>query len=411
MILKLSENLTILGQTASLRLRQPLTLLGKVERGGKAEPVATGARQVSQFWWNPATEKNAADEVSPLSMDDILPKEEELFFVSFRAISEELLEGYCVDYSKAGVLEASTALLNHQRVCKDHDYYNAEDAIGAIVSTEWDAKGEASNGVAGINARLFVDARIAPGIVRRLAYPVPAIHSVSVTVQFEWEPSHPALYENKTFWSLLGEEVDGEIVRIIATRIIAYKEISFVYEGAVKTAKRLPEPEATVPDSEDDDEEEELKKKSMAASQALPLPQEKTTVKLKVEDKQMLGLAAHEGDDLPEEVVLPAVRNLAALASYGQSQRDADRAELKRLLKLCEGENSTLLTLADNLPDEKLGALIAEYGEKERKLYPQTCQQCGSSNVQGRSSLATPQAAVEIGIAQTQRKRRFGLHG
>ena len=77
-------------------------------------------------------------------------------------------------------------------------------------------------------------------LVRGVAMEPPAIHSASVTVLFEFDFSHPDLVEEGRFWQLLGEEVEGEIVRLIVTTILGYWEISLVFQGAQEENKQLP---------------------------------------------------------------------------------------------------------------------------------------------------------------------------
>lgn len=331
-------------RTAQVRYGAPLELLRKPEPGANAhppKPVAPVA-EASQFksaWYDGGT--SAAEEISPLAASEILPREEDLYYLTMRALSQRVIEGYWIDYTRPGVLEASVPLLNNQRVCVDHCYWKAESAIGAIVNAVWDAQGLNSNGLPGINARLFVDSKIAPGIVRRLAYPVPAIHSASVTVGFEWEPSHPQLLEDGKFWWFLGTEVEGEIVRLIVTQIAFYRELSFVYEGADEDAKRLPDDndEGDEPIDDAEDAGEMKKPKKMSAKQSAPQganSNEVTTVKLTAELKKILGLEAQPGEDFTEGVVLAAVERLGAQVTASQAIIGAERAEVLRLATLAE---------------------------------------------------------------------------
>ena len=364
-----------------VRMELPLNLVGRIAQGtsAQAEPVAAKPAQVvSQF-----LDFNAgpADALSTLPVSEILPRAEDLYYLKMRAISQTLIEGYWVDYSRAGVLEASVALLSNQRLCKDHSYWHVEDAIGAIVESAWDAQGTESNNLPGINARFFVDSKIAPGVVRRLAYPVPAIHSCSVTVGFEWEPSHPDLLEDDRFWWRLGEEQqDGQIVRLIATRILFYRELSLVYEGADPNAKRLsdePDEERPGPRGPDDDDEDYGRKpKEMAA----PITQESGSVKLNEAQKKMLGLQ-HTGADVPETDVLAALDWLGAQSVAQQATLAAadtiiaaQRAEVVRLATLAEGVEGKLpeavSLMIEHTPADKLAGLTSFYQEKAQAKFP-----------------------------------------
>lgn len=352
-------------------LERPATL--------KQRPQSAEANQFKNAWYDGAT--SATEEISTLPASEILPREEDLYFLTMRAISQKVIEDYWIDYTRPGVLEASVPLLNSQRICVDHCWWKAESAIGAITSSLWDGQGLNSNGVPGINIRFFVDSKIAPGIVRRLAYPVPAIHSGSVTVGFEWEPSHPRLMDEDKFWWVMGEEVEGSIVRLIVTKILFYREFSLVYEGADSDAKRIPESDAPMPEGETE------QSKRPAASHLPPeggIPNEVTTVKLTAELKKVLGLESHTADEVPDAAVLAAVTSFAPQIAAAQAIISAERAEVLRLATLAEGTdgklNEVIAGLISNATPEQLPGLKTMYAEKAALKFPQG----------GRSSVEEP---------------------
>jgi hypothetical protein len=170
----------------------------------------------------------------------IVPSDDDYIYPLFRALSQTVIEGYWIDYSRPGVLEESTPLLAGQTVYADHHFWNVEKWLGVVNESSWDADGLQSDSVPGINVELKIDALLNPRIARGLLMQPPAIHSASVTVLFEYEYSHPDLIEEGRFWDLLGEEAGGELVRLIATKILAYWELSLVFQGADRGAKQLP---------------------------------------------------------------------------------------------------------------------------------------------------------------------------
>ncbi len=369
--------------TAELRYSASVHVIGQPV-SGKGLAVS----EVSQFKNSYYESAAATEEISPLALSEILPRPEDLYYVTMRAISQRVVDGYWIDYSRPGVLEAAVPLLNKQRICVDHCYWKVESAVGAIVNSIWDAQGLNANGLPGINIRFFVDSKIAPGIVRRLAYPVPAIHSGSVTVGFEWEPSHPDLLEEKKFWWLLGQEVGGEIVRLIVTKILFFREFSLVYEGADEDAKRLPDEDAPMPDGETE------QSKRPAASHLPPdggTTNEVKTVKLTAELKELLGLGSHTADDVPDAAVLAAVQSFAPMIKASQAIISAERAEVLRLATLAEGTdgklNEVIAGLISNATPEQLPGLKTMYAEKAALKFPQG----------GRSSIEepTPQAITQ----------------
>jgi len=161
-----------------------------------------------------------------LSFDE----DEEYFYPTFRALSAAIIPDRAIDFSEGNVLKKSVKKLKGQTVYKDHNL-SVNDWVGVVAKTTWD---ESKDIPPGINANLKINKkwneRIVDGIKDR------AIHSVSVTVLFDYKKSHPDLED---FWYHIGEEIGGEIVRMIATKIISFGEISLVWQGADVYAKRI----------------------------------------------------------------------------------------------------------------------------------------------------------------------------
>lgn len=163
------------------------------------------------------------------------PNEDEFIQPVFRMLSNCIVaKPYSPTEFPADVLKAAMHLLVGQTVNCDHAT-DIGNAIGSVVETYWQEAYQAENGInipAGINARLKIDAKANPRIARGINMDPPSIHSNSVTVMFEWKPSHE--FEDKwEFWDKLGTyDKDGELIRRVATRIIAFKETSLVSHGA-----------------------------------------------------------------------------------------------------------------------------------------------------------------------------------
>jgi hypothetical protein len=313
------------------------------------------------------------------TLDELKPKETDYIFPLFRALSATTVEGYWLDYSKPGVLQAAVPLLQNQTVYADHVYWHVADWVGVVQESTWDAKGEQSGGTPGINAKLKIDWKKNPWIARGLMMTPPAIHSVSVTVLFEYDFSHPELVEQGRFWDLLGEEVEGQIVRLIVTKILGFWELSLVFQGADTQAKRL--------------EEGEQETEMTAARRGPTTIKESTTVKLTAELKKMLGLTEHQGDDVAEATVLQAVPALAARAEAGDRVVTSQRTECLRVAKLAivgAGEGDLPKALENQIKSasgEDLEGLITFYTQQAEQKFPQACQKCGAKQVQGRSSV------------------------
>ena len=173
---------------------------------------------------------------------DFNPNEDEFIEPIFRLLSNCIVsKNYMPTEFPADVLKASIPLIIGQTVNCDHET-NIGNAIGSVVDAFWQEAYKTADGKeipAGINGKLKIDAKANPRIARGINMDPPSIHSNSVTVQFEWKPSHN--FENPwEFWDKLGTYDDkGEMVRRIATRIISYKETSLVSHGADPFAQLL----------------------------------------------------------------------------------------------------------------------------------------------------------------------------
>lgn len=162
------------------------------------------------------------------------PKEDEFIEPMFRMLSACIVaKHYNPTEFPENVLRESMHLLVGQTVNCDHET-DVANAIGSVKSVAWQ-ESFVQDGItipAGINAVLKIDGVSNPRIVRGIYMDPPSIHSNSVTVQFEWKPSHEFEKAWEFFDKLGTIAEDGTMVRRIVTRIIAYKETSLVSHGA-----------------------------------------------------------------------------------------------------------------------------------------------------------------------------------
>jgi hypothetical protein len=385
--------------------------LAAAKPGEQTESLGLGV--ASQYGAQPAP-------ISFDTVDQLLPKETDYYFKDYRAISASIAPCYALDFSTPGVLEAAVDLLKGQTVYKDHYFYSVDGWVGAVSEAAWDAEGKDSGGIAGINARLKLDAKKDPMLVRGVAMQPPAVHSCSVTVMFEFEYSHPKLVEEGSFWRLLGEEVESEIVRLVVTLIIGFWEISLVFQGAQEENKQLPALPSIPGDVEIDDAEAELgrkDKKNMTAGDARPTTQKEGRQTVKVTDARKLTLGiTHEGEDVPDEIVLSRAETLAAEASVGAALTSSMRTECLRLAKLAElgNEEGTLPDALTGTINDASGArldgLTQMYRERAEQRFPQTCQSCGSQNVAGRSSVEDRTGQPNAGATTPAKPLPVSIH-
>lgn len=288
-------------------------------------------------------------------IEDVMPQDGDYISVDFRALSKVLVPGHWIDWTRDNVLEESVPLLLGATVYPNHTFWDINGWLGSVSNVAWDAEGKAANGVPGINARYKIDALMNPRIARGLMMDPPAIHSTSMTVLFEFEYSHPdmAAEDRWKFFRNLGEEIDGEIVRLIVTKINEYWEASLVFQGADRLAKMQPKETAgqlsigslRLEEFSADDAE------TAAETFSPPNPnEERNTMKLTKEQKARLGIE-FDGEDVPDEQILAAVDQLAEKAgqvdtvNIAELQKKAEageafiakqRAEVTRLAKIAE---------------------------------------------------------------------------
>ncbi len=326
--------------------------------------------------------------------------------VRFRALSQVLIEDYWLDFRKEGVLKKAAALLKNQTVYADHKV-SVHEWIGAVEDSFWDGETEPN----GIDADLKIDSVENPRIARGLTMVPPAIHSASVTTFFKWSKSHPGLDD---FWWLLGEEVDGEIVRIVVDSITQLAEISLVWQGADPFAKRKFTAET----------KEELKKFfnaaesiSLSAKTADTASQEeggvtmsedtKNTEKVQELEKQLEELQKdHEKLETENAALQKEKEENADFVELGKSYKDELVAEIESLYRLLKGEaadDEFIEKMITNGSVESLQILRKDYRESLKDKLSLTCPHCGKEIKGIRSSLE--QAPEEEKIDETDAEK------
>lgn len=397
------EVVSLAAKRAALNLVTPFGS-SFVVGGASAAPTGVVAMSLAQASEEALRNLSLQSGDAAQSIDQVIPKDSDFIYPLFRALSAAIIPGYWVDFSKEGVLKKAVPLFMGQTVYKNHGeptgywgrQFDVEKWLGSVSQAEWDAKGEKLGGVPGVNVEMKIDAISNPRIARGLLMKPPAIHSCSETVLFDYDYSHKELVEQERFWRMLGEEVDGEIVRFIVTEIVSLQELSLVFQGADQIAKQIPE------DTDEDEYSEQRKGKQFAAPPARVTDRQKEhTVKLTAEQKKKLGLDAHEGEEIGDAIVLTAVDALAARAISADTIVAASRAEVLRLATLAEGIGEgdarklepAIAGLIEKADPSQLAGLETMYRAKAEAQFDRTCQKCGSKQVAARSSIENPEEA------------------
>lgn len=177
-----------------------------------------------------------------VNSEDLQPSSDEFVEPTFRLLTACIVAKKYnpTDFSTPGVLKKSMSLLKGQTVYCDHqdDIHNA---IGSVSEVMWQDE-FSQNGVivpGGINGVLKIDGKSNPRIARGIMMDPPSIHSNSVTVTFEWEPSHTFEDIWDFYYKLGSYDENGELIRKIVTNIINYSETSLVSHGADPFAQKI----------------------------------------------------------------------------------------------------------------------------------------------------------------------------
>lgn len=336
-----------------------------------------------------------------------LPKmneDETHLFVPFRALSTIIIPDRWVDFAKPGVLKGGAKYLLGQTIYTNHKH-DVNGWVGVVAKALFN---ETSN-PNGIDSMLKVNKkwneRLIDGVKEG------AIHSVSVDVFFDYEKSHKDLED---FWWLLGEKVEGDVVRIIATKIRSFSEISFVWQGADPTAKRigLSKPEGalgagnetletpTGPQGSLEEGEENVKlarvlfEKLGLKPSAYGFKGSAAEMEFESEDVQrvmadMAGIAEENrvmaealskaeidfSENLTEELSV-----LSAQAKDGKAYLEDVRTEALKFAKLANGEelSEALEKSIKNASLEDAKSFRDDFAKKAEEKFPASCTSCGA---------------------------------
>lgn len=172
--------------------------------------------------------------------EHIQPKPEDFVRVPFRLLSATTVGAgtwKATDFSNTRMLRDSLEKLQNKPIYFDHDT-ELLNWVGIVETVNWEGKKGDVPG--GINGLLAIDAKTNPKIARGVL--IGSIFSNSVTVEFDWEPSH-SFDDPYDFNDKMGtiDPRDGKMVRRIVKMIHNYHETSLVWLGADPYAKLINE--------------------------------------------------------------------------------------------------------------------------------------------------------------------------
>lgn len=166
---------------------------------------------------------------------------EDYYETPFRLLSATIVGANtwkATDFTNEAVLRASVDMLKGKPVYTEHWMYTGNWA-GVVRDTVWTNSfiQDGTRIPGGIDGILAIDTTIKRNEELAKGINVGAITSNSVTIEFEWEKSHEM--EDYMFYNSIGDEIDGEMVRRVVTKILGYHETSLVGLGADPFAKRI----------------------------------------------------------------------------------------------------------------------------------------------------------------------------
>lgn len=322
----------------------------------------------------------------------------------FRLLSEHTIygKGYPIDYSKKGLLKKAAPLFSDKTLYKNH-WADVDSWVGLVKNAEYIE----DENLSGIDAELWLDKKLDDPLQKRLIRGVEtgAINRCSVTISFYWEKSHPKM-SDKVFFDSLGEIVDEQEVRIIATEIEEVYETSLVWWGADDSAKEKQSQKLS---------NDNLNKKSLnnnkgrsASKTALNQGKEdKEMIYEKIKEKLKALLGKELSTDIEVEQTVEAIAKEILSLKTEKQNLESQVAKLKKseefetkikqdlkdevlnLGKIVSGGELGELTkqTIENANYEDLQKFKTEYLEKQDKMFALHCVECGSTNVERRSSV------------------------
>lgn len=339
------------------------------------------------------------------SIEDIIPRDDDYIFPRYRAISARYLgeNGYFLDFSETGILKDSLKFflsnqnggerLDNLKFVMNHST-SLERIIGVIVEAEFVEKNDKFDS-AGIDVTAKVDSVLFPQIARGLLSEPPLFDNVSISFTAHYRRSHPDM-KVWAFYDMLGEEFEGEIVRIIVDEILRVRHLGLVDAGADEHAKKLNAATSSWPPSKGELND--------GTKYFYTETKEKTMKGLQLDEKQVAELARvlgvdeiDDGDELIQNVtaVMETLDDnkttlKEAKQKVGQVEKllESKRDQVIKILAKNHGGTAphALENAVNKMSLSELEEFEAEQQETFDKMFPLTCQDCGKKNLKRRAS-------------------------
>lgn len=358
-------------------------------------------------------------------------EDETHFFKAMRIISADIVGkgGWnCSYFSEEVLLEAIPLFAN--AVLKFDHHHSAKEAIGNVVDPFFSQKiGSVPSGIDGLIRIKRVQSHL--DLIQLLSDTPSPYQAISAGLQVEWEPSH-TFEDEWQFWNLIGEQINGEYVCIVVTKIVAVNEVSIVDVAADPNAKLYDEEylnnvlksvgfsdqkrrkelvfsmkekkgiKTVEPNTTDEDNPNEMLhlseqvaslsqdllnanielNKSKAQANSIKIELESTKAQLAQKDEELIGVQA-----LAEENIKLLDEAKKAKTQYAFDlflKANALRGEVG------EAEKKSMQVLLSKANDSELAVLVETWGGKLMSDFPEpTCANCGSTTLVFKKSAPT----------------------
>jgi hypothetical protein len=309
-------------------------------------------------------------------------------------------------------LQDAVDLFSNLTILKDH-MFSVDNWLGRTEGAFWDTT--TAGAPFGITGMMRLDTKSDPKVVRGLLSG--ALDSVSVTISFDYEKSHPKMNDSEFFMNL-GEVVDGKTVQALVTKINRVYELSVVWQGADQFAKTVNDGTINTPGIPNSQslqpttsslKEESVDPKKLAALLGLTLGDNPTEAQItealqeslkkhkELETKltetataaaelqtQVTALTTAVTDKTNEVTALnTTVEELKPQAELGTKFLADTRSEALRLYNLCEDKKATpaMQTLIGNANLEVAQSFIGTYKDRAEQIAPLKCTKCGCTEL------------------------------
>ncbi|MBI4621050.1 MAG: hypothetical protein HY739_12965 [Desulfobacterales bacterium] len=290
---------------------------------------------------------------------------EEFLVKPFRFLSAALTPYRYIDFREEGVLKTGVSLFDGLTVYANHNA-DVNQWKGYTQKPVWDEENEPN----GINGLMVLDRTVDANLARGVE--IGALRSASVTIWFEYKRSHPEL---RGFSDYLGEEVDGEIVRFIVTRLIRAGEVSVVWEGEDPYAKALVMGKSGKDFENLEDIIDQQGGKDMKFSKEFLNVLGISDANREVEVQVMEARVREEIGKLNTQI-----ESLKLDAEIGKKHLEEIRDKASTLYKALKGDaakENYIENVIKKADLETAQALVDEYQEGVEKAIPLTCPKCG----------------------------------